>query len=54
MEALLTAKTIWGASWLMASRDSAESILRLGYARMKKAREILSYIETVLSFEVRD
>jgi predicted nucleotidyltransferase len=56
MEALLTAKTIWGdASWLTTSRDSAESMLRLGYARTKKAREMLSYVqEMVLSFEVRD
>jgi len=56
MEALLTAKTIWGdASWFMTSRDSAESILRLGYVRTKKAREMLSYVqETVLSFKVRD
>lgn len=56
MEALLTAKTIWGnASWLVTSRDSAENILRQGYGRMRKAREMLSSIQkTVLSLGVRD
>jgi predicted nucleotidyltransferase len=56
MEALLTAKTIWGdASWFVASRDSAEKILRQGYGRTKKAREMLLCIQkTVLSLGVRE
>jgi hypothetical protein len=56
MEALLTTKTIWGdVSWLMTSRGSAGQMLRQGYARTKKAREMLSCVrETILSFEVCD
>jgi len=56
MEALLTTKTIWGdASWLVASRDSAEKTLREGYTRTKNAREIwLRVRETVLSDVIRE
>jgi predicted nucleotidyltransferase len=56
MEALLSAKTIWGdVSWLMTSRKPAEHMLRQGYARTKKTSEMLSRIqETILLFEVCD
>ena len=56
MEALLTTKTIWGdASWLVASRDTAEKTLREGYTRTKNVREIWLHVrERVLSDVVRD
>ena len=54
MEAILTAKTIWGdVSWPEASRDTAVDLLQQGYARIKKAGEMMSHIRrTLLETEV--
>jgi predicted nucleotidyltransferase len=54
MEAILTAKTIWGdVSWPEASRDTAVDLLQQGYARIKKAGEMMSHIRrTLLATEV--
>jgi len=54
MEAILTAKTIWGdVSWPEASRDTAVDLLQQGYARIKKAGEMMSHIRrTLLAIEV--
>jgi predicted nucleotidyltransferase len=54
MEAMLSAKTVWGDdSWPKASRDIAVDLLQKGYARLKKAEEMMSRIrQTILSIEV--
>jgi len=53
MEALLSAKMIWGdVSWPEASRNIAMDLLQKGYARLKKAGEMMSHIrKTLLSIE---
>jgi predicted nucleotidyltransferase len=54
MEAMLSAKTIWGnVSWPEASRNTATDLLQQGYTRMKKAGEMMSYIwQPLLAIEV--
>jgi len=53
MEALLTAKTIWGdESWLEATRATAMYLLKDGYARMKRGEEMMSHVrKTLLSIQ---
>ncbi|KIL56827.1 hypothetical protein M378DRAFT_172366 [Amanita muscaria Koide BX008] len=50
IEALLTAKTIWGdpPSWVHSSREEAERQLREGYETMKRALQVASRLEAKL------
>lgn len=49
MEAMLSAKTIWGdISWAEATRSTAMDLLQQGYARIKKTREIMSHVRRKL------
>lgn len=49
-----SAQTIWGdISWAEATRSTAMDLLQQGYARIKKARELMSQVQrTLLSTKV--